>query len=149
MKKRLAALTSRLIGAPYRLGGLEPATGLDCLSVVLAACEFWGAKVPESLEGYTRENYAAKYEADPAGAKAVFFRLLPHLGEEIAPARAFAGDLLVVKVKGEQGVAIHGGGDCLVSAFFGKGVRSAKLRAYEIVKAYRLNRGREPAPTGG
>lgn len=138
--KHLARLTSRLIGAPYKLGGMEPETGMDCLSVVLAACDFWKVTVPEEFEGYTRDNYAERYEEDPAAAKETFFRLLGELGEEIPPVKAFAGDLLVVRTKTDKGVAIHGGADRVISAFFEKGVKSANIRAYTVEKAYRLRR---------
>lgn len=139
--KRLAILTSNLVGAPYKLGGQTVDEGLDCLSVVDYVANFWDQPLPDEFEGMTRENYKACYEADPVGAKKTFLRLVKTLGHEILPTSgAFAGDLLVIQVKGKPetiGVGIHAGNNLCLSAFELHGVALVDLRAYEILHVYR------------
>lgn len=46
-----AAAAEALLGAPFRLGGRDPATGLDCIGLV--ACALGGAEAPV---GYALRN---------------------------------------------------------------------------------------------
>lgn len=51
----LAAAAETLVGAPFRLQGRDPATGLDCIGVVAAALALCGRTVP-TPEGYGLRN---------------------------------------------------------------------------------------------
>ena len=48
---RFAAAAEALLGAPFRLGGRDPATGVDCVGLV--ACALDGAEAPT---GYALRN---------------------------------------------------------------------------------------------
>lgn len=51
----LAAAATQLIGSPFRLHGRDPATGLDCVGLVVAALKAIGAK-PLAPTGYSLRN---------------------------------------------------------------------------------------------
>jgi len=140
MKLGLADITKKCVGAPYALGKENEGGGFDCLSLILWFCEKVGIDPPESFEGVTRESYAKLYKLDRDKANAVFLRFIATLGDEIPASRAFAGDILVCtpKTSGGLAVGIHGGGDNLLAAFESRGVTLANLRAYRILKAYRI-----------
>lgn len=53
----LADAAARLIGCPFRLHGRDPATGLDCMGVVVAALAATGA-IPHAPTGYRLRNLA-------------------------------------------------------------------------------------------
>ena len=52
---RLAAAAEALVGAPFRLHGRDPATGLDCVGVVTAALSAIGRQAKEP-QGYGLRN---------------------------------------------------------------------------------------------
>lgn len=54
-----------LLGAPFRLHGRDPATGLDCVGVVCAALAATGAK-PMVPRGYSLRNVAVDQWLDMA-----------------------------------------------------------------------------------
>jgi hypothetical protein len=138
-KLRLAQLTSEVVGKPY---GLCEKNAFDCLNLIFWYCDQQGIKLPESFEGFTRNNYDKLFERDPGQAKEVFERFIASLGQEISPAFAFAGDFLICAVKktGERAIGIHAGGDQMMSVFLERGVALANLRAYDILTAYRPKR---------
>ena len=139
-KLRLAELTSRLVGAPYKLGGHGVDTGFDCYSLLLAACDFWNTEVPRAFDGLTVDNYPERFRADPDGTKQILFKALASMGKEIKPSEAFAGDILVTSTKGTNffGVGIHAGGDSILATYLERGVQIMPLRGYNIIKAYRV-----------
>lgn len=51
----LAAAAAQLIGSPFRLHGRDPATGLDCVGLVVAALTAIGAR-PLAPTGYSLRN---------------------------------------------------------------------------------------------
>lgn len=55
----LASAAARLIGIPFRLHGRDPATGLDCVGVVVAALTAIGAK-PLAPTGYSLRNLSVE-----------------------------------------------------------------------------------------
>jgi len=54
--EQLAAAAEGMAGTPFRLGGRDPATGLDCIGLVVAALEAIGRPVP-ALPGYTLRQF--------------------------------------------------------------------------------------------
>ena len=82
----LAAEALALVGAPFRLHGRDPATGLDCIGVLAAALAACGA-TPQLPTGYVLRN-----------------RILPDLGEYVvgngftlASEPLVAGDVVLVR----------------------------------------------------
>lgn len=81
----LAKAAERLVGAPFRLHGRDPSTGLDCLGVVIAALAQVGRPV-EAPPRYALRNSAAGR----------FMRLPEAAGFSAADAPSRAGDLLAL-----------------------------------------------------
>lgn len=62
---QLAAAAARLVGTRFRLGGRDPATGLDCIGLLAAALGAGGTALPA---GYPlRIADPARWLPDPAG----------------------------------------------------------------------------------
>jgi len=54
--EQLAAAAEAMAGAPFRLGGRDPAAGLDCIGLVVAALEAIGRPVA-TLPSYTLRQF--------------------------------------------------------------------------------------------
>jgi cell wall-associated NlpC family hydrolase len=137
---RLAELTSRLVGAPYKLGGHGVREGFDCYSLMLAVCDFWGADAPKVFRDLTVDNYPERFRQDPNGTKEILFEALASTMKEVKPSQAFAGDILITSTKGTNtfGIGIHAGGDSMLASYLERGVQLMPLRGYNILKAYRV-----------
>jgi len=95
-----------LIGVPYVLGGRDPATGLDCVGVVLAALRMQGIELADPWDGVARcfaEGWTSDNDCRPRGWKTILPD--PKLGWPV-PLRIRANDVLVV---GAGGVPTHVG----------------------------------------
>lgn len=77
-----------LVGAPFRTQGRDPATGLDCLGLVLTAC---GLPAERGRRDY---RLRGEHRAELLDGLARDFRRVP-------PSRQRIGDLLVIEA-GEQ-----------------------------------------------
>ncbi|NYD91591.1 peptidoglycan endopeptidase [Sphingomonas melonis] len=88
----VAAAALALVGAPFRLHGREPASGLDCIGVIVAALRAagWAGAVPS---GYALRG------GDPATVIARFDAVLARGGGDAA------GDVLLFRVGPGQ---LHG-----------------------------------------
>jgi len=144
MKKRLnmVGVTSQFVGSPYALGHASRSQGFDCISLLLAMANKMDLPVPDEFEGVTRETYPELWNTDKEKAKAVLFRFLATLGEEVKPKFAFTGDLLILKNRqtGTLTIGIHAGGDKIMSAFTDVGIKVIDLRLYKIKRAFRWRR---------
>lgn len=138
----LASIMARLVGRPYCLGDLS--RGLDCFSLIYQHIELMGYTMPAEFEGMTLGNYADLFLSDSSRAKEIMLGFVRSMLECIPPSRAFAGDVLVLRIRA-QGPAmcsaiflgIHGGGTNVVSATEEHGVSVYPLQGYEIMEAYR------------
>jgi len=138
-KLKMAERTSKVVGTPYKLGEEKPGVGFDCLSLLHHMGTKAGFEVPTEFEGYTMETYKEFWNRDKKGAMEVFTRLIASLGEEIKPAFAFAGDLLIVKSKRTKAISmgLHAGGDKVLTVFEDAGVSFADLSMVKILRAFR------------
>jgi hypothetical protein len=108
-----------------------------------------GMPMPKEWEGFTLENYAKFYLDAPAQAREVLVEWACEVGREIPPGRAFAGDLLIARLRGRPlretpDVLIHAGQDQVMAAYEGRGVSLAPIRAYRVLKALRWRKRRQP-----
>lgn len=89
MSTNAAARAAALVGTRFRPQGRDPATGLDCLGLVLAAHRIMPANAPRDyrLRGAYRDQLLAAADR--------WFR-------RIAPGRARPGDLLVLEPAADQ-----------------------------------------------
>ncbi len=107
----LARAASELVGAPFRLRGRDPQTGLDCIGVVTTALARAG-RAPPTLPHYAMRNVCCAH----------FLELLPHVG--LVPSRAgpAPGDVLLLRPSAAQyHLAIIGPSGLLVHAHAGLG----------------------------
>ena len=138
---RFAGITGRLVGRAYALGGC--ATGCDCFSLVYLYLQELSLELPDEFEGLTLETYAARFEQDPDGAKEVMVRFISSLLPELEPRFAFAGDLLLLRLRGEEDgrfLGIHGGGTNVICATREDGVAVYPLQGYKILRAWKCQR---------
>lgn len=130
------------IGKSYELGKT------DCLSVVLDLCGLLGVLVPDEFEGVPKAGYAEFYRKNPDGAMEVFARWIATVADEVHPSKMFTRDILLVRARttgtGKVSVMIHAGRNRMMSAFAGRvrRVELALIDDYEVLKVYRLRRGR-------
>jgi cell wall-associated NlpC family hydrolase len=103
--REMVKIITGLMGTPFKLGGLTPETGFDCLSFPVHVYERLGFQRPLSFEGRHWENYWQDYQT-PAGY-ALFERFLKSLGSEVPPAFKLPGDLLILQGEGHITAAIQ------------------------------------------
>ncbi|WP_394270063.1 NlpC/P60 family protein [Qipengyuania sp.] len=84
--RRLAAAAEGLVGTPYRLYGRDPATGLDCVGLVLRAIGEAGGH-PVELPPYGLRNLAIDG----------YLEFAAHNGFAPRTGSLLAGDLLLVR----------------------------------------------------
>lgn len=106
---KLARAAEDLVGVPFRPGGRDPATGLDCVGLLLAALDHAGFAAPVVPAGPWR-----RLSHEDALA------LLPAHGFTPASGQTAAGDVLIVRAgPGQRHVLVQGRGDYAVHAHAG------------------------------
>ena len=83
--EQLAAAAEAMAGAPFRLGGRDPAAGLDCIGLVVAALEAIGRPVA-TLPSYTLRQFDIQR----------FLAFAQSAGLRSTDAAAKAGDVLLL-----------------------------------------------------
>lgn len=128
-------LTKKYTGSPYKLGGSSREEGFDCLSLMLSIAEDHGVKVPETLEGANRENYAELWKSNRPKAIAIFLKLVKTFGTEVPVGQMFAGDIVIAKTTvGETMIGIHAGDDMVMMVYTDVGVQIETLRNMKILR---------------
>jgi len=127
---RLGEAADRLVGCRFRLHGLDPATGLDCVGLVFASLVAIGRR-PVAPRGYGLRNVAVDHWLDFAGRSG----LEPAQG-------ALGGDevLLLSLGYGQHHMVITTGREEIVHAHAGLGrvVRHRRDPASAICARWRL-----------
>lgn len=140
--RTFAALISRIVGTPYALG--DHARGLDCFSSIYAYMAEAGQELPGEYEGLTLETYADLFRADPGKAKEVMVGFMGAVADEIDPARARVGDVLLLKSisrpEADAFLGIHGGSGHVVCSSREHGVTVYRTKNYKIERAWRCRR---------
>lgn len=129
----LARISAKFVGQPYQLGAM------DCFASILGYLTERGLALPEEFEGQTRESYAAFFVEQPEEAKAVMIRLMDSLLPTVEPHRAFAGDLLLLRLADTDTLpflTIDGGNGRVLAATIERGVCQLPRNRYQIVRAW-------------
>lgn len=139
---KLSQLTTQLVGRPYALSSTK---GLDCFSAVVEYLRLRSVLVPADFEGHSTSEYKALFLSDPSEAKYLMVKFMSSLLDEIRPAFAFAGDILLAHPPGEDAssqnfLAIHGGNGVMLAATEERGIFPLPIRVYEISRAFRIRR---------
>ena len=136
----LAEITSCYLMRPYALGSRD---GFDCFSLIHDYLGRVGAELPDEFQGQTLQSYASLFDRDSGEAKRVMVEFVASVTDEIEPHRAFAGDILLLKLTGSEALpflAIHAGQNLAIAASCEFGVRPWELGHYTIVRAFRCRR---------
>jgi len=137
----LSKITAELVGAPYRLGGLEQAAGFDCFSLIYQYLIMRGVDLPKQYKGLTLETYKDLYETDPEQATRVMIEFVEEHMEEIPRHRMFAGDVALARVTGEDRghafLVIDGGNGNIICATEELGVSITSVKYYKIERVFR------------
>lgn len=76
---KTADAVKEILEKPYQLGGFKD--GFDCFSMFLTFCDMKGIEIPDEWQGWTRENYAARWERGEGRAE--MYEFLHSLGSEV------------------------------------------------------------------
>ena len=105
----LAKAATDFVGCPFRLHGREPATGLDCVGLVVAALAATGAS-PHAPTGYSLRNLSVDHWLPFVASSG----LLP------SPGLIRAGDVLLISLKHcQHHLAIAANGTNVIHAHAG------------------------------
>lgn len=138
----LARISAKFVGQPYQLGAM------DCFASILGYLAERGLALPEEFEGQTRATYATLFVEQPQEAKAMMIRLMDSLLPVIEPPKAFAGDILLLRLNAHPVhsvyqsppplpfLAIDGGNGRVLAATIERGVCQLPRNRYQIVRAW-------------
>lgn len=136
----LAAITERLIGKPYSLGGAD---GFDCFSLIVSYVRSRGGNIPSDLnyKGHTLQSYPAEYLKD----KSLLNTAIEYLSEILAHkpvGRELAGDILVYQIPDRDrcNIGIDAGNGYMIVANEQNGVCTLHKEDYKIVKVLCLQK---------
>jgi cell wall-associated NlpC family hydrolase len=125
----LAVAAAGLVGCPFRLHGRDPATGLDCVGLVVAALAAIGAR-PSAPTGYALRNLAVEDWLHHAAGSG----LVPSPG----PVRT--GDVLLIRLGAcQHHLAIAAGDGIVIHAHAGlrRVVRQPHDPAWQLCAKWR------------
>lgn len=115
----LAKAATDLVGCPFRLHGREPATGLDCVGLVVAALAATGA-FPHAPTGYGLRNLSVDH----------WLHFAARSGLVPSPGLIHAGDVLLISLKHcQHHLAIAANGTSVIHAH--AGLRQVVLQPLE------------------
>ena len=136
--QRFAQLAEQMIGCRFRLHGRNPATGLDCIGLVVAALDRAGLEAPALPPYRLRQTRIAQFE-----------RLARTVGfAPVDTSAAMRGDLcLAAPGPAQWHLLIATGPDCFVHAHAGlrRVVAQPAPLAWPILRRWRLDCEKEPA----
>ena len=137
-------ITSKYLGARYKLGGWSKEEGMDCFSVIISIMRDMGAPLTDDIDmdGINTSNYVEKFKKDNESLMRAFKKFARHMGTQLEPSQVLTGDIIIViPERGERRsefVGIYGGNDKVITASPFLGVVGMNLRYYKIVEVYRF-----------
>lgn len=107
--ERLAEAALALLGVPFRLNGRDPATGLDCVGLVVASLNAIG-RDPISPRGYALRNVSiGQWLCCAHGSGLEPVEGLPVIGDVLLVRPGPAQHHIMIATKGEFAVHAHAG----------------------------------------
>lgn len=129
--ERLGAAALALVGTPFRMHGRDPATGLDCVGVAVAALARIGRRVSPPDDYRLRGGNVDRFDRWAAGC-----------GLAVAPVQALArcGDVLLCAAGPQQFHVMVDAGAVLVHAHLGlrRVVAVPPPVAWPVLRRWRL-----------
>ncbi len=134
----LAEITSRYVGAPFKLGGQSFEDGFDCFSLAFHLARDLGKDPPAEFGELTLDNYSNLYALDEQAAVDSMIEYAEKNFREVPAASAFVGDLLIMADnQGGRFAALHAGNNYIISSFQNLGVSIAKLRTFRLDRVFK------------
>lgn len=134
----LAEITSRYVGAPFKLGGQSFDEGFDCFSLAYYLARDLGKDPPAEFGELTLENYSNLYALDEIAAVDAMIEYAEKNFREVPRSSAFVGDLLIMADnRGGRFAALHAGNNYIISSFQNLGVSIAKLRTFRLDRVFK------------
>jgi len=133
--EKVSSLASKFVDSEYSLG--DKSRGFDCLNMLL---DFYDTYPwPEEFKGFTRENYAHRWQSGEG--KKEWEDFLLSLGTPIEKNYMQQGDLIIMYGKGSYFPAVYLGNDhiILITEIGGRVIPLNKLIEFGVCKpiAYR------------
>lgn len=126
--------TRRMIAQQYALGNL------DCFRLSYDFIIENGIDLPDKIGKVTLKNYPNLFKKDPGKAIKTMMKFISKHLDEIPIYKAFAGDILLLKLKSAEGhpfLAIHGGNGNIISVTEKYGVRATPIKHYSVERVFR------------
>jgi cell wall-associated NlpC family hydrolase len=134
----LAEITSKYVGAPFKIGGQSRADGFDCFTLVFCLARDLGKRVPDEFDGLTLDNYPALYATSEDAAIEKMIEFAEANCREVPISSAFVGDLLIMRDhSGGRFAALHAGNDFIISSFTNLGVSIARIRTFVLDRVFK------------
>lgn len=129
--ERLGAAALSLVGAPFRMHGRDPATGLDCVGVAVAALALTGRPVTPPADYALRGGCPLRFDG---WAAACGFTGAPSLG------LSASGDVLLCALGAQQFHVLVDAGAVFVHAHLGlrRVTASPKPLPWPVIRRWRL-----------
>lgn len=90
---RISNVASIFTDASYFLG--DQSKGWDCLNSLLSFYEKFGVEFPQEINGWTRENYARRWQENETEGRKVLEAFLSSVGKPVDLNYIIRGDLLI------------------------------------------------------
>lgn len=137
--KNIADVMKEYVGKPFLRGG-RSIKGYDCIGFVYCYCLDIGAEFPTEYGDWDINNYHELYTRDEREAEDIMCRCFAGIGDEVAPQKVIAGDLVIVRHQnGRLFPGIFVGNNQVMASFIKSGVRPISIDAKnKIYMARRL-----------
>lgn len=139
LKKKVPQIAAKYANAPYKLGGMSPSDGLDCVSYIFCFYRDLGMEIADHEGDLTPANYAEAWRKDVDGAKCALTRYLLSFGEEVDPKFIRTGDLALIRDQDgiKTAICLGNGNFLTCDQRVGTMIFPRRVMAGEIVKARR------------
>lgn len=131
-KVSLHELTTDFVGKQYILGQM------DCFILIYQYLKKLNISLPNSFNGQTINSYPELYKKNKLEAKIVMIDFISSLLEEIKPQFSKAGDILLLKYRGNEFLGINLGNGMIMTAVPEFGVTISSRSLYQSLKAWRV-----------
>lgn len=127
LHREVAELLRKYVDGSYYLG--DKNRGYDCLSVVLQYCRDLGVQLPTEFEGFTEDNYGARWTAGEG--RDMYYKFLSTLGSKIDNINfSAAGDLMIFEHTDTVMAGIYLGNDQVLLPFE-RGIKVVPFKFYK------------------
>ncbi len=138
-KIKLASITSKWMGTPYKEHGNNPKEGCDCFSFILNILEDYGYKLPDKFEGLTRNSYVDLWYSNRKKALKTIenFLLSITIKKKITELRS--GDIIFVNHKklNEKSFMLYAGNSKAIIVNPKFGVIAMPIREVDVISVYK------------